>query len=201
MTFIFLLVVFSGSELLAQVPGSAPFAFVRRPPTADPCSGKSIGDACTGTTALWGGTFNSKKYMVTPGNCTDSATPTCDGGTDSFGKNWGSTGIDHGVDSTTDGKTNTTTLASGYSNTYAAKYCEDMVYGGFSDWFLPAKDELNHLYLNKVALGGFAPYMYWTSSQNTTSNTYALGQHFNTGGQSETRTKTLSSWIRCIRSY
>ena len=55
------------------------------------------------------------------------------------------------------GNDNTATIvASQVVGNYAAKICSDLVLGGHDDWFLPSKDELNKLYLNKVVIGGFA---------------------------------------------
>jgi len=160
-----------------------------------------IGATCIGG-AIYAGEFNGKKYMVTPGGCTDSATPTCAGGTDFVTKTWGSAGVNHGTTSTTDGKGNTTTLAAGWSNTYAAKFCEDMDYGGFDDWYLPAKDELNYLYQNKAALGGFASAYYWSSTQynNPWAISNAYYQNFSDGGQHYTN-KTTAYRVRCVRRY
>jgi hypothetical protein len=47
----------------------------------------------------------------------------------------------------------------------AARLCGDLVLGGFSDWYLPSKDELNQLYINRVAIGGFASNGYWSSTE------------------------------------
>ena len=52
--------------------------------------------------------------------------------------------------------------------TSAAVYCSEYTYGGFSDWFLPSKDELNQMYLNRVAIG-FQNDNYYSSSENLTS--------------------------------
>jgi len=50
---------------------------------------------------------------------------------------------------------------------------------GYSDWFLPSKDELNALYAKKAVVGGFASLNYWSSSQSdgatAWSQTFAFG--------------------------
>jgi hypothetical protein len=72
--------------------------------------------------------------------------------------------------------TTSTSLSSGQANTtaivnacvtagIAARICDDLDLGGFDDWFLPSKDELNKLYLNRAAIGGFAAARYWSSSE------------------------------------
>ena len=76
---------------------------------------------------------------------------------------------------TTTGATGTA-LGTGQANTaaivanqgpgsYAAQLCNDLVIGEYSDWYLPSKDELDKLYQNRVAVGGFANYFYWSSSE------------------------------------
>lgn len=55
----------------------------------------------------------------------------------------------------------------------AAKFCADMTYGGYNDWFLPAKDELYQLYLNKDQIQGFAtvdtPNVYFSSTETNST--------------------------------
>ena len=69
------------------------------------------------------------------------------------------------------GKSNTTIIVT-WLNSHgetgkAAQLCDALVYGGYSDWFLPSKDELNLMYINlEVAgVGGFAGGFYWSSSE------------------------------------
>ena len=68
-----------------------------------------------------------------------------------------------------------TALGTGWSNTisivtafgpgnYAANLCADLVLNSYSDWYLPSKDELNKLYINRVAVGGLIGSIYWSSS-------------------------------------
>ena len=63
--------------------------------------------------------------------------------------------------------------------TSAAVYCDSLSYGGFTDWFLPSKDELNQMHLNKTAIGVSLGY-YWSSSE---SGVLAWYQYFNNGTQ------------------
>jgi hypothetical protein len=75
-----------------------------------------------------------------------------------------------------------------------------MTYGGYSDWFLPAIDQLNVLYENKVAIGGFnysSPY--WSSTENDFGSLYALSISFD-GISSMNTAKNLSFFVRCIRT-
>jgi hypothetical protein len=72
------------------------------------------------------------------------------------------------------GRLNTQAIVAAFgAKSYAAKFADDLVCGGKSDWFLPAKDELdiafNRLAQNRVAgndtpIGGFNKGYYWTSS-------------------------------------
>jgi len=69
----------------------------------------------------------------------------------------------------------------GAGNTYAAGLARAYNGGGYDDWFLPSKDELNKLYLNKGTIGGFAVDGYWSSSEGYAN--YVWGQYFGDGAQ------------------
>lgn len=81
------------------------------------------------------------------------------------------------------GSANTSAIitSQGNTGTYAAKICRDYAGGDFTDWYLPSKDELNKLYQNRIAIGGFTSFDYWSSTEN--SNYFAWYQYFSTGGQ------------------
>ena len=79
----------------------------------------------------------------------------------------------------------------------AARFCEDMVYGWYADWFLPAKDELNMLYTNKTAIWGFAADYYWSSTEESNA-TVAWYQYFLNGTQTA-NLKNQANHVRCIR--
>jgi hypothetical protein len=98
---------------------------------------------------------------------------------------WGCDGtVISGADGTaiSTGAQNTLDIFNGCSTAgIAARLCGDLVLGGYSDWYLPSKDELNQLYLNRVAIGGFANNIYWSSTEF--SNGGAWAQSFGNGGQ------------------
>jgi uncharacterized repeat protein (TIGR02543 family) len=104
------------------------------------------------------------------------------------------------------GQANTTAMKNQVGFTGgAAKVCDDYVNidtgtGVYSDWYLPSKDELQKLYWNRVAIGGFSTSgYYWTSSEGGTA-LFSWRQSFNTGTVYN-NTKSLSSRVRAIRTF
>ena len=72
-----------------------------------------------------------------------------------------------------------------------------VVYG---DWFLPSKGELNQMYVNRVAIGGFSDGDYWSSSESDATNPW--GQDFRTGVQfSSGRNKVNPGFMRPVRAF
>jgi hypothetical protein len=65
------------------------------------------------------------------------------------------------------GRQNTALILAADADAPAAKACADYRGGGFSDWYLPSRDELNRMYQNlkRNNIGGFSNYIYWSSSQ------------------------------------
>jgi hypothetical protein len=59
---------------------------------------------------------------------------------------WGTYGPETGITSAIDGPTNSASLAALGSSFQAAVFCEGITIGGYSDWYLPAKNELEVLY-------------------------------------------------------
>ncbi|MDD5276893.1 MAG: DNRLRE domain-containing protein [Methylovulum sp.] len=80
----------------------------------------------------------------------------------------------------------------------AAKICADLVLNGYSDWYLPSKDELNKLYVNRTAIGGFAGVLYWSSSEHDGSG--AWGQGFGSGVQNFVSKGSTQS-VRAVRAF
>ncbi|MFH1223191.1 MAG: DUF1566 domain-containing protein [Pseudomonadota bacterium] len=97
---------------------------------------------------------------------------------------------------------------------YAAKLCSDLGSkghesgsGGFDDWWLPSKDELNKLYVSKDDVGGFMTKynevknetpQYWSSSESV--NDFARHQDFSNGGQFGSF-ETEHFRVRCVRAF
>jgi hypothetical protein len=82
----------------------------------------------------------------------------------------------------------------------AARLCGDLSEGGYSDWYLPSKNELNKLYLNKDAIGGFtsSTSVYWSSTESDTFGAWV--QNFN-DGTSNFASKSSNPSVRAIRSF
>jgi hypothetical protein len=97
------------------------------------------------------------------------------------------------------GQANTTAIVGQGGCTSGAAYlCDHLTEGGYSDWYLPSKDELNKLYLNQVAIGGFAGYNYWSSSEDGAN--YAWYQNFYYGDQYDYY-KDYGRRVRAVRAF
>jgi hypothetical protein len=86
-----------------------------------------------------------------------------------------------------DGSANTAAMVTaGIANHPAAQFCVNLGIGGFSDWYLPSKEELRLVYRNLGAvvprLGNFGKSFYWTSSEYDLNNAWTVnfkdGQEF-----------------------
>jgi len=98
------------------------------------------------------------------------------------------------------GRANTETIVAkqGPGN-YAAKLCADLEMGGYNDWFLPSKDELDKIYDNKRTIGGIAEQRYWTSSEADVNN--AWPQNFANGYQYHLYDKYYEIRVRAARTF
>jgi len=96
--------------------------------------------------------------------------------------------------------TNTIITSQGATSTsYAAGLARAYAGGGYTDWYLPSKDELNKLYINRVAIrGGFANFFYWSSTEYDSSG--AWYQLFDDGSQINFN-KGGTLYVRAIRAF
>jgi len=107
------------------------------------------------------------------------------------------------------GATNTTTIISvqGATETHAAGLARAYDGGGYDDWFLPSKDELNKMYLNRATINttaasnsgsDFGTYYYWSSSEHDLY--IAWSQYFGNGNQGPT-VKANTHYVRAVRAF
>jgi hypothetical protein len=95
--------------------------------------------------------------------------------------------------------TNTTITSQGATATsYAAGLARAYAGGGYTDWYLPSKDELNKLYLNRIAIGRFADASYWSSTES--EDDFAWLQDFAIGTQLN-YSKDGAYYVRAIRAF
>lgn len=119
----------------------------------------------------------------------------------SSGIPWGchGTGITGTSDNLGTGPSNTLAIVIGCDdNNTAAKLCSNLVLNGYSDWFLPSRDELQKLFQNKEVIGGFQNVSYWSSTQSST--TFAKVVNFETG-DNLTSSKSIDVRVRAIRYF
>lgn len=82
----------------------------------------------------------------------------------------------------------------------AARFCKYMVFGGYSDWYLPSKQEIKLIYNARASLSGLDTSTwanYWTSTEGTSMGS-ALGISMNSGTIG-TGDKGSSYKLRCVR--
>ena len=88
----------------------------------------------------------------------------------------------------------------------AAELCLFLTLGGYSDWYLPSKYELNLMYQNIGQgnalglgnVGGFAG-NYWSSTEY--HNASAWFQYFSSGGQDYDGKDNLTYYVRAVRAF
>jgi hypothetical protein len=128
---------------------------------------------------------------------------------------WGSFGPDIGGDDASAppeltavgaGQANTAAIVSALGDNggtaYAAQLADDLDHNGYTDWFLPSKDELDLIYqnLHEQGLGGFADSdRYWSSSEIT--RTTAWLQDFDSTALQSDVDKDEGNRVRAIRAF
>jgi hypothetical protein len=122
----------------------------------------------------------------------------------STGAQWGcSSALILGADATAigTGNQNTSDIMLGCATVgIAARLCGDLDQGGYSDWYLPSKDELSKLYLNRSDIGGFSTNYYWSSTESDSTTAFYL--YFGGGGSSTAIKSTSSNFhVRAIRAF
>ena len=98
------------------------------------------------------------------------------------------------------GLSNTNAIIASQGTSYVAGLARAYTGGGYTDWYLPSKDELAKLYAMKLlGFGGFADGpRYWSSTEKDKDS--AWYQYFDIGGQ-YANYKTNIGNVRAIRSF
>jgi len=81
--------------------------------------------------------------------------------------------------------------------------CRNYKKNGYSDWFLPNRDQLAELYLRRDVVGGWAPnnaYAFWSSTQSDIPGCAWL-QYFTTGSQYRNIGTNYLFYGRCVRAF
>lgn len=96
--------------------------------------------------------------------------------------------------------TNAIVATMGTTGNYAAAICRRLTLGGYSDWYLPSRDEL--VLLEQYRIGTFAHSFYWSSSQLGTGDmAYEVDFGAGSGFLWGTTFMSNSNPVRAIRSF
>ena len=108
------------------------------------------------------------------------------------------------------GSANTTAIIAaqgGTETSYAAGLARAYTGGGYTDWFLPSKDELNKMYTKRVTINttaasnsgsDFGSSYYWSSTENDNDNAWM--QRFIDGFQTNF-SKSATRDVRAVRAF
>lgn len=115
---------------------------------------------------------------------------------------WGCVGIDiPGADGNAigTGAHNTAEIVAGCADRgSAARIVNSYSLNGFDDWFLPSKDELNQLRIERSVVGGFTDGYYRSSSEY--NGDLAWSQYFLIGSQGIS-SKDYAGSVRAVRAF
>ena len=123
-----------------------------------------------------------------------------------------STDAEWGCESTELSGANGTDIGTGAQNTAdiiaecsssgtAARLAGNYELNGFTDWFLPSRDELGELYLNRTSVSGLGINEYWSSSQFDAENAW-LYQFGSSGSNLQVELfKSFGFFVRAVRAF
>jgi hypothetical protein len=103
------------------------------------------------------------------------------------------------------GDTNTVAILNGCTEPdIAASICDNLDLNGYSDWYLPAVDELWQMFLQRNVIGGFTNYLYWSSTESSFEGDPPYGAWivwFDGDGLSGWTGKDSYLPVRCVRKF
>ncbi len=161
--------------------------------TASSASNEVTPDSCAGSPAV--GTVCSDGSVYVSSTLRAMAS-------DFRGYAWAPASITTNATNVSDGRINIAILKAldpDLSEYPAAQVCNNSTENGHSDWYLPAKNELNTLYVNRFAIGNFFTswsIQYYASTE--LNSDFANYCEFATGNQ-QSISKYASRYVRCVR--
>jgi uncharacterized protein YjdB len=96
------------------------------------------------------------------------------------------------------GAANTAIVSAACGTGTAARLCADLVLNGYSDWYLPSRNELIKLYINRSSIGGFSTGFYWSSSEASASTAWYINFF---DGATNANGKTVPKYVRALRAF
>ena len=178
---------------------------------ATSCSDATIecGDECVEGDTCGGGTIidSNLNTVAVLGGCEDEAGANCGNQVDVLVRRWDNTGGSYlqtdALDSE-DGSNNTTTLQSiepALDRFDAVRFCEDLSFNGFSNWYLPGSKEGDRMseansfgWITNTSEG-----CYWMSNETDADN--ANYKQFGFFGICSDGGKGNDYYVRCLRRY
>ncbi len=159
----------------------------------------NIGDLCADGTVFAGWHPHTQAHLFIP--TVDQERPGAPG---SFSMNWkNAIGTDDiSPDSNDDGEVNHAGRGGAIGDFQAFQACEDLSFGGQSDWYLPSRVELYYIWSVRgtIEAGGnitnFQNTNYWSSTELNTNVAWFQGF---TSGIQNTNTKGTLYRARCVR--
>ena len=160
----------------------------------------NIGDLCADGTVFAGYHPITQMHLFIP--TTDQEQP---GSPGIYTMNWkNAIGTnDISTDSKNDGQVNHTNRGGAIGDFQAFQACEDLVFGGHGDWYLPSQVELYYLWAVRTTIeaGGnitnFQNAYYWSSTEFSTST--AWRESFSSGSHSNDDKAASAYRVRCVR--
>jgi hypothetical protein len=164
-------------------------------------------DIPAGSVSGGSGTSSYANADFTPASCsgTDALVKTWNDGTGNWYDipnltNYTSTGGDNKYGSQNAVEIVAITAAGSGGYHAAARYCDKLVYGGYNDWYLPNRYELNLMWTNQASIPGLnkTGSWYWSSTEYSYINSWV--QRFTDGNQNYFY-KFSNYLVRCVRRF